>query len=418
MVSLARKSLFKDRPRFLFSQAGILFAVSLVTLQLGLLHGFSRSVGKLIDDSEADLWVASADLVNLELSMPIPYQMVYQAQQVPGVARAEALTVQGGLWRDADGQLELVRIFGFEPAGTLFSPGAIVAGDRQALQQPHAVMVDATTLDTLNVQRLGEEVQLGSAPAIVRGWSKGSQSVVSSAFVFTSLENANTFVDFRLSSSVRCQLQDGDFLCNAAYMNTRATQGATAALPTTPQPMTAADLTSFVLVQAAPGESVAHLQVRLAAALPDDLQVLTQAEMAQRTRQYWLRRTGIGLVLGLGAIASIGVGMVIVGQILYASVSDHIKEFGTLKAIGASNQDISTVVLEQSAWMAIAGYGPGIALCYGFSLWLYGTQGILILITPGMAIAILGVTVVMSAGSALFAVQKVCRIDPMSVFKA
>ena len=73
MVSLARKSLLKDRPRFCFSQAGILFAVSLVTLQLGLLHGFSRSVGRLIDESRADLWVASTDMVNLELSMPIPY---------------------------------------------------------------------------------------------------------------------------------------------------------------------------------------------------------------------------------------------------------------------------------------------------------------------------------------------------------
>ncbi|RZM82537.1 FtsX-like permease family protein [Leptolyngbya iicbica] len=420
MVSLARKSLLKDRPRFCFSQAGILFAVSLVTLQLGLLHGFSRSVGRLIDESRADLWVASTDMVNLELSMPIPYQMVGQVQQIDGVARAEGLTVQGGLWRDSQGQMELVRIFGFEPDGALFAPGKVVVGDRQSLSQPHAVMVDATTLDTLNVNRPGDQAQIGSVPATVEGWSEGSQSVVSSAFVFTSLENANTFVDFQLQSSVECEMQDSGFACDAAYVNTRATAGgaSTPVPPSDPQPMTAADLTSFVLVSAEDGVEVETLRSQIQASLPSHMQVLTQAEMAQQTRQYWLSRTGIGLVLGLGAIASVGVGMVIIGQILYASVSDHIQEFGTLKAIGASNSKIAKIVLEQSAWMAVIGYGPSMLICSGFGFWLYTTQGILVLITPLTALSILGITVVMSAGSALFAVQKVCRIDPMTVFKA
>jgi putative ABC transport system permease protein len=182
--------------------------------------------------------------------------------------------------------------------------------------------------------------------------------------------------------------------------------------------MTAADLTSFVLVRAEDTVEIETLRSQIQAALPSHMQVLTQAEMAQQTRQYWLSRTGIGLVLGLGAIASVGVGMVIIGQILYASVSDHIQEFGTLKAIGASNYQIAKIVLEQSAWMALIGYGPSMLICSGFGVWLYTTQGILVLITPLTAIGILGITVAMSAGSALFAVQKVCRIDPMTVFKA
>lgn len=296
-----------------------------------------------------------------------------------------------------------------------------MAGNLQALQSPYAVMVDATTLTALNVDALDETVQVGSAPAVVKGWTRGSQSIVSSAFVFTSLENANAYVDFRLTSSMTCQIQAENLQCNAAYVNTRATTtGETdgGEVPVMPPPMTAADLTNFVLVQAAAGVDVLTLKQRLEASLPDQLQVITQAQMAQQTRQYWLQRTGIGLVLGLGATVGVIVGMVIIGQILYASVSDHLQEFGTLKAIGASNRHIAQMVLEQAFWMAVAGYGPGMALCYGVGVWLYAAKGVLILITPGTALGIFGLTIVMSAGSALFAVQKVCRIDPMMVFKA
>jgi putative ABC transport system permease protein len=65
MASIARKNLFEDIPRFIVAQAGIMFAVSLVTIQTGILNGFTRSTGILIDRSQADIWVASKDMVYL-----------------------------------------------------------------------------------------------------------------------------------------------------------------------------------------------------------------------------------------------------------------------------------------------------------------------------------------------------------------
>ncbi|WP_263975316.1 hypothetical protein [Leptolyngbya sp. 7M] len=59
MSSIARRNLFEDIPRFLVAQAGIMFAVSLVTIQTGVLSGFIRSVGTLVDHANADIWVAN-----------------------------------------------------------------------------------------------------------------------------------------------------------------------------------------------------------------------------------------------------------------------------------------------------------------------------------------------------------------------
>jgi putative ABC transport system permease protein len=108
----------------------------------------------------------------------------------------------------------------------------------------------------------------------------------------------------------------------------------------------------------------------------------------------------------------------VVAQILYASVSDHLKEFGTLKAMGAPDRIIYSVILEQALWMALLGYIPGMALCMGVTSWASATQGILILITPTSAVMVFGLTVIMCAGSAIFAIQKVTQVDPAIVYKA
>jgi putative ABC transport system permease protein len=74
--------------------------------------------------------------------------------------------------------------------------------------------------------------------------------------------------------------------------------------------------------------------------------------------------------------------------------------------------------VEQALWMAVMGYIPGMVLCLGLGAWTSATQGILVLITPVTAIAVFGVTVSMCVGSAVFAIQKVTRVDPAIVFKA
>jgi putative ABC transport system permease protein len=172
-----------------------------------------------------------------------------------------------------------------------------------------------------------------------------------------------------------------------------------------------------VLVRAAPDQDLDVLKQRLENVLPN-VATYTREEMANRTRNYWRLRTGIGFVLGLGATVGMIVGMVIVGQILYSSVADHLREYGTLKAMGASDRVIYGVIIEQALWMAALGYAPSMVLCLGLGIWTFNTQGIMILITPLMATGVFGITVVMCVGSALFAIQKVTHVDPAIVFKA
>jgi len=386
MPSIARKNLLQDLPRFLVAQAGIMFAVSLVTIQTGLQRGFASSSSLLIDNSQADIWVASKKMVHLELTLPLPFERLSQAQKVAGVERAEALILQGMMWRDRDENLGSITVVGFDPEAQLFSPWNVTQGKLSDLKKPFSIMVDESSLEGLNLKKVGDWGKLESHKAEVVGLTTETKSLVMGNFVFTSLENANTYINPTLS-----QL-------------------------TEPKKLSDTDSITFILIRAKPGENLQSLKQNLEAALPNT-RAFTRAQMAQQTQSYWQERSGIGYILGLGAVVGVIVGVVIVGQILYSSASDHIKEFGTLKAMGASDWVIYSVIVEQAVWMAILGYLPGIALCMGVASWTSATQAILILITPESALIVFGITVLMCVVSAIFAIQKVTRVDPAIVFK-
>ncbi|MBW4663453.1 MAG: ABC transporter permease [Chroococcus sp. CMT-3BRIN-NPC107] len=411
MVSIARKHLLEDIPRFLVAQAGIMFAVSLVTIQTGIFNGFTRSTVQLMTNSSADIWVASENLVHLELTLPIPLTNLSLARQVQGVESAEALIVKTGVWRNKN-EISLARIIGFDPNGQLFIPQNIQQGNINNLKNPYTAIVDGSNLESLNLTKVGDRAELSTLSLELVGITKGNRSITSNPYLFTSLENGNAYANSGQTTNLSCRLpSDSEELkCTNSYI--KADPNATA-----PKSLTSADTITFVLIRAKKGEDLSALKQRLDAALPGT-RAYTTIELRQKTQTFWQQRTGIGFILGLGAAVGVIVGGIIVGQILYSSVSDRLKEFGTLKAMGASDFTIYSVILEQALWMAILGYLPSMAMCWGIAAWTLASQGILILITPTVAIAVLGITIVMCVGSGVFAIQKVMRLDPASVFKA
>ena len=61
------------------------------------------------------------------------------------------------------------------------------------------------------------------------------------------------------------------------------------------------------------------------------------------------------LTVALGAL----VGVVIVAQTLYASTTEHLTEFGTVKALGGGNLTVYGIIAEQASYAAVLGFGVG-----------------------------------------------------------
>ena len=119
----------------------------------------------------------------------------------------------------------------------------------------------------------------------------------------------------------------------------------------------------YLLVKVAPGAGVDTVRAALAAQLPDS-DVHTTAAFSAMTRDYWMFTTGAGVAVLLAAALGLVVGIVVVAQTIYATTMDHLREYGTLKAMGATNAYLYKVIVQQAVASAIVGYLLAMAVSY------------------------------------------------------
>jgi putative ABC transport system permease protein len=154
----------------------------------------------------------------------------------------------------------------------------------------------------------------------------------------------------------------------------------------------------------------------LAEYLPDDVLVMTKAQFVQREKDYWNSATPIGYVFAFGAIMGLVVGAIIVYQILFADVSEHLNEYATLRAIGYRKRFVSGIVLQEALILAVLGFIPGVLAAN----WLYGkaaaATNLPIYMTQDRAVTVFALTLGMCVLSGLLAMRKVQRLDPAEVF--
>ena len=173
---------------------------------------------------------------------------------------------------------------------------------------------------------------------------------------------------------------------------------------------------SYILVKVARGRGRAAGGGRRSGKIAPYNDVYTRDEWARRSRTYWVVSTGLGMNMGITVFLGILVGIVVVAQTLYTSAVEHVKEFGTVKAIGGSNWDIYRILGEQALIAAVVGFALGGV----FSLAMRPLMAKLylnVLVSPQFAAAVFVGTVLMCLGAAMLSFRRVAGIDPALVFR-
>jgi len=371
---LARRNLLHDRVRFAVTLTGIVFSVVLAAIQLGLFVGFARATADLITHSGADVWIMSRGVGNLENAVAFPEQRLYRVHAAPGVAEVQKHVVQFATWKRPDGADEGCLLIGVALDGAgMGGPWNLVDGSLHALAAPDAVIVDELYKGKLGITALGQTFEIRGRRARVVGFTRGIRTFTTAPPVFTSFKNAQNFAGTR------------------------------------------EDQTLFLLVKAAPGVDPAQLAAHLQATVPD-ITALTTGAWAGKQRDYWMFGTGAGVTVLIAAGLGLLVGVVVVAQTIYSSTVDHLREFGTLKAMGATNGYLYRVILEQAAISAVL--GSTVAIGVALAAARLSQQGTTAIILPAPLVAgLFGLTLLMCLAAAVVSINKVTRIDPAMVFK-
>ena len=176
------------------------------------------------------------------------------------------------------------------------------------------------------------------------------------------------------------------------------------------------DDVSLGLIKLKPGADIKVVQEELRQTLPSNLKVLTRREAEARDQKYWVTSTSVGYIFGIGAVMGFIVGMVIVYQILYTDISDHLSEYATLKAIGYSNFELSLIILQQAILLAILAYIPSFFVALGLYKITFIATNLPIQMTLTRAVFVFCATGVMCISSGLISLRKVIEASPGDLF--
>ncbi len=374
MPPLAQRNLMHDKVRLAVTLTGIVFAVVLIVVELGLFVGFTVTTSSIIDRSRADLWVVSKNTPYIEQGRAFSERKLYQVLATPGVESAEKYIAHWTQWKTPDGAEESVQVIGFDThAPSLGGPWNLVAGSVDDLRMPDAIILDELYMKKLGVTHLGQVCELNGRRARVVGFTRGIRSFTTSPYVFTDFKNAQ------------------------AYTNLSQ------------------DQTHFILVKAEPGVNLEQLR-RAIESRVKDVDVLPTQKFSSMTRTYWMFTTGAGVAVLIAALLGLVVGVVVVAQTIYATTMDHIREYGTLKAMGAANSYIYRVIITQAGISAVVGYVLAMVVSV-FIVRASASGGAAILLPWQMAVGIFFLTLLMCVIAALVSINKVTTIDPAMVFK-
>jgi len=373
VVSLARRNLFHDRLRFVITVAGVAFAVTLVLVQVGLFLGLLDKATVTIRHASADLWITSHNTPNVDFAHTFPETAVLRARSVPGVERADNLIIGFANIQLPNGATEGAMMYALEDFSRWNLPWKVDEGSASDLRRGYNVLMDRSATLRYGPFRVGEEREIQGRRFRIVGTTEEAASFTTTPILF---------MDYRNAQELQEQLRGN---------------------------------TTYVLVKVAAGADVRQVRAELRRRLPYN-DVFTREEWARRSRDYWVKSTGLGMSMGVTVFLGILVGVVIVAQTLYTSAVEHIKEFGTVKAIGGSNLDIYRILGEQALIAAVIGFALGAALSYAARPLMAGIH-LNVLLSPGFSAAVFVGTVLMCLGAALFSFRRVAGIDPALVFR-
>jgi putative ABC transport system permease protein len=380
-IPLAWLQLTKEKIRLLIAIAGIGFADILMFMQFGFKDALLQSSIIFHENLRGDIFLVSTQSTALIAMKSFSQRRLYQALAFEGVESISPVYIGLGLWKNPETRAtRSIMVVGFEPEKNIFYlPG--VQRNKHLIKTADIVLFDAAS-----------RPEYGPVPELFE-----KQKIVE-----TEIESRRVKVKgfFELGASFGA---DGNVVTsdlNFLRIFENRSKG----------------LIDIGVIQVKPGTNIEAILEEMRDKLPQDVYYFSKEEFVAWERSYWESSTPVGFVFGLGASMGFVVGIVIVYQILYTDVADHLPEYATLKAMGYRDGYFLMVVFQEAIILALIGYIPG----FGISNILYvltnKATSLPIIMTVSRAIFVLILTVFMCFVSGAIAVRKLQEADPADIF--
>lgn len=332
-----------------------------------LLAGSEEDLTAYILQSGADVFVAQEGVKNLHMAASaITWRDLRLASHARGVVSASPILYTTTVI-ETGGADVLSYVIGFDPAEPLGGPRQVVAGTIK-LQHNQAI-IDEAVVRSQNLG-LGDTVDVFGKTFTIAGITRGLTNII----------NSVTFI----------HLDD--------FQELRGDQAV-----------------SYALLRVGPDVNPAEVAAAINAR-SDNVTAQSRADFAREERQI-IKDMSVE-VLNLMNASGLLIGLAVAALTLYTGVFSKRREFGVLKAIGAKNRHLYTVVIAQ-AFLSLA---MGAIMALGL-VWLMGlllprfVPGFHLALTPASILRVWLASLLIGIVAALAPAWQVARLDPAQVFR-
>ena len=380
-IPLAWLLLTRQPVRLAIALAGISFAGILMFMQLGFRDGLfdaSVTIHRLFD---ADLVLTSPRSMSSISMAGFPERRLIQTLADPEVADVSPVHWNFVLWRNPETRTtRSILALGFEPSDPLLVD-PLVQKQSSFLRQKGRVLFDERSRDEFGP---------------VAEWFRSGKTVDSEV----------AGVRLRVAGLVQLGPSfgaDGNMIISRETFRSIIPNSSRGSI-------------ELGLIRLIPGSDPILVADRLKEQLPNDITIFTKEQFIEFEKNYWRSSTAIGFIFTLGAAMGFVVGCVIVYQILYGDVSDHLAEYATLMAMGYRLKDLLAVVAREGLLLALIGYLPAYAAGEGLYALIRTSTKLPVAMEFNRAFLVLSMILVMCLGSALLAMRKLVDADPAEIF--
>ncbi|MBE8966711.1 FtsX-like permease family protein [Nostocales cyanobacterium LEGE 12452] len=380
-IRLAWLQLTREKSRMIVAMAGISFSNILMFMQLGFEGALYDSAARFHTTLKADLVMISPRSKSLAYMRQFSSRRLYQVSGFEGVNSVSPVYVDFADWKNpANADYRAIFVFGFEPEKPVFNLPEVNQNFNK-LKLPDTFLFDRSSRSEYGT--------------IAAQFERDKQ-------VITEISNyrIKTVGLFTLGPSFAADgnliTSDQNFL--RLFKNRRDGE------------------IDIGLITLKPGVDQQRTLNNLVAKLPKDVRLLTYQEFIEFEKEYWRTSTPIGFMFALGTGMGFVVGIIIVYQILFTDVNEHLAEYATLKAMGFTDNYLLRVVFQEALILAIFGYIPGLGISFGLYELTKAATFLPIFMSVSRSAFVLGLTILMCTISGAIAVRKLRAADPADIF--
>lgn len=373
MFRTAFKFIRYDKAKSFGALAGIVISVFLVGQQAGIFIFLSDAMRSIVDNNKGYIWVTDETTTNANQLSLLDTRKGNEIASLPGVERVYPVVIAGAGAKFANGKTSGFSLIGSQAPAFVGGPWRLYTAKPHDMLPEGALITDFYDANALGGLKPGDYFEVNGKKVYNAGLTRGARSFGGGLLAFTTIERAR-------------------YLGN---------------VPT--------NKVSFYLVKHKAGVSEASVIAAINRGI-NGVRAWNADDLSQTTLKTVLATNGIAVSFGSLVGFAIISGLVIIGLTLYSAAIDRIKDYGTLKAIGATNGYVSRLILTQALLFAVVGYVLGRGMVEGFRAGI-AQSGTLFFFPIWFEYALFGVTLLISLGGSIFAIRRINSLEPATVFR-